>query len=122
MMPIYFRQKRLPCRSVSDCSRSLNCRYRKQSAKIFGKVRPGLNKAYVVLTIYKQMLKLSNYTFFSILERCCDGMLSIREVNGLVMKSFANRLVVELQLSRASCHRNVIQIYNFLSWWDRGLR
>ena len=31
MISISFRQKRSPHRSVSDCSRSLNCLYRKQS-------------------------------------------------------------------------------------------
>ena len=34
MVPNSFRQKRLPCRSVSDCSRLLNCLYRRQSENI----------------------------------------------------------------------------------------
>ena len=34
MIPITFRQKRLRYRSVSDCSRSLNCQYRRQSENI----------------------------------------------------------------------------------------
>ena len=33
MIPITFRQKRLPFRSDEDCSRLLNCLYRKQSVK-----------------------------------------------------------------------------------------
>ena len=33
MIPIFFRKKRLPCRSV-DCSRLLNCLYREQSENI----------------------------------------------------------------------------------------
>ena len=33
IIPFSFRQKRLPYRSVSDCSRLLNCLYRKQSGK-----------------------------------------------------------------------------------------
>ena len=37
MISIYFRQKRLPCRSVSDCPLLLNCLYRKQSEKYSAK-------------------------------------------------------------------------------------
>ena len=37
MTSISFRQKRLPCRSVSDCSRLFNCLYRKQSGKYSAK-------------------------------------------------------------------------------------
>ena len=37
MIPISFRQKRLPCRSVSDSERLLNCLFRKQSEKYSAK-------------------------------------------------------------------------------------
>ena len=37
MISIYFRQKRLPCQPVSDCSQLLNCLYRKQSEKCSAK-------------------------------------------------------------------------------------
>ena len=43
MIPVSFRQTRLLWRSVSDCSRLLNCHYCKQSEKIFGQVGPWLN-------------------------------------------------------------------------------
>ena len=42
MISISFRKKRLPCRSVSDWSRSLNCLYRKQSEKCSAKCDRGL--------------------------------------------------------------------------------
>ena len=44
-----FRQKRLPCRSVSDCSRLLNCLYRKQSEKYSAKWDQGLRTKFRVV-------------------------------------------------------------------------
>ena len=43
MIPIPFRQKRLRSRSVSDCSRLLNCLYRKQSENYSSKWGQGFN-------------------------------------------------------------------------------
>ena len=44
MIPISFRQKRLPCRLVFNCSRLLNCLYRKQSGKCSAKWDRGLTR------------------------------------------------------------------------------
>ena len=43
MIPISFRQKQLPCRSVSDYSQLLNCLYGKQSEKYSSKWDRGLS-------------------------------------------------------------------------------
>ena len=48
MIPISFRQKRSPCRSVSDCSRLLNCLYRKQSEKCSAKCDRGFTSVCAV--------------------------------------------------------------------------
>ena len=49
MIPNSFRQKRLPCRSASDCSRLLNCLSRKQSEKYSANRDRGLIWDYVGL-------------------------------------------------------------------------
>ena len=60
MIPISFRQKRSPCRSVSDCSRLLNCLYRKQSEKCSAKCDRGFTSVCAVGRLMDKLNKMPN--------------------------------------------------------------